>query len=150
MRAVGVLGSDPCHESRDVSLPERRPDEPAPESIEIEEVGKQAVELVSLLGEVLDDPRSRRRGHVLALSFNVSEKPMIEVSGVRSSCETVERIESRSSSIRLRSVMSCEVPSIRTGSPDGPATTLPRPWIHATLPSGRTTRWSNSYGALFA
>ena len=107
-------GDRPLHERRDVGRLERHVHEAVPEAVDVEQVGRAGARAAA------PARRARSSSRALAASSgrcsSVSAKPRTEVSGVRSSCETAERMLSRTSSTRCRSVTSCAVPTSRSGA----------------------------------
>ena len=87
---------DPRDELGDVGLRELRDQGAVTESVEIQEIGQEAVESLDLFGQVAEGSRYWPCSISAPRSRSVMAKPRIAVSGVLSSCETVARIVSRS------------------------------------------------------
>ena len=67
--------------------------------------------------------------------------PSRSITLTMSSTEFTTNSDARSASFaRSVAVMSCTVPTTRTGWPSAPKDTSLRPWMSCTLPSGQQTR----------
>ena len=85
VRVRAVIRRDLRRELPDVRRAEVRAHEAVAEPVEVEQVGEQAVELARLVRGCPTISSRVRWASVAPLSFSVTEKPMIDVSGVRSS-----------------------------------------------------------------
>jgi hypothetical protein len=141
-RPLGRPRDDSPDELGEVGVLELDPHPAVAEPVDVEEVVEEALEATCLVGDEVDHLLaavvSERRPALAQRDGESEDRP---VSGVRSSCDTAERMFSRTCSTRSRSVMSCAVPTMRSGWPARSTITRPRPWTTRSVPSSRTTRW---------